>query len=312
MKETLMTEETQSEQAPEAPPQAHIYTAFRAVMKAVRGVPKAGRMMSGTHASAKVQYTFQRYDDMAAALGAAFREHGIGVQTVVLAKEYHRWEKTKSTGDKTLWTSCVLTKRFVFTSLVDASAMTIEACGEGSDSSDKATNKAETACFKTALKQAFLLSTDDDTDPDASRPEVTEQVRNQPTQQQRHEARQQDPWLAAEQAAASGPVDASAERATAAAKGVQALARCRTTGDALRITQWAAENGLLGVSVNSVPLAAHILSARATLREGPATQQAHQTQPPPDSQVQQRFHQEVGNAVRDLPSGTYPPDDGGY
>jgi len=301
-----MTEATTTAEAP--PEQKHILTAIRAVMQQVRGVPKAGQMKSSPNA-VQVQYTFQKYDDMAAAVGTAFRDHGVATQSSVISVEYHRWDKKNSQGGTTLWTSCAMTKRYLFTSLVDGSTIIVEACGEGSDSSDKATNKAHTSCLKNAYKEAFTLSTQDDGDPDAARPEITEHVRNQPTQEQRNEALQQDPWQAAQAAVVHPAEHLSNERMAAAMKGFEALSRCRTTGDALRITQWALASGLLSANINGQTLAAHILAARGTLRDGPPSQQqAHQTQRPAEYQPSER---ELAGAVRDLPNPMNPPDDYG-
>lgn len=293
-----------TENPTEATPRQHVLEAIRAVMHDVRGVAKAGEMRASTAVNAKITYRFQKYDDMAEAIGAAFREHGVMTQGRITEISYHNWDKQNSNGGTTMWTSCRLRKVFNFTSLVDGSHLSIEAAGEGSDSSDKATNKAETAAYKTAIKQAFTLSTGDE-DPDDTRP----QVQGQNVQVRNAEARQQNPWQVLEQAAVSEPTTADTERTTLAAKAVEALSRCRTTGDALRLTQWAIQAGVLTAKVGDTSVAQRIIAARGTLPQGPPTPDAQQTQHPQEYRPTER---ELASAARDLPSGINPPDDGGY
>jgi len=299
-----MTDVTQTENPTEATPRQHVLEAIRAVMHDVRGVAKTGEMRASTAVNAKITYRFQKYDDMAEAIGAAFREHGVMTQGRITEVSYHNWDKQNSNGGTTMWTSCRLRKVFNFTSLVDGSHLSIEAAGEGSDSSDKATNKAETAAYKTAIKQAFTLSTGDE-DPDDTRP----QIQGQNVQVRNAEVRQQDPWQTVEQAAASAPTAGDAQRAGLATKAVEALTRCRTTGDALKLTEWAMQAGVLTVKVGDSSVAALIIAARGTLPQGPPTPTAHQTAPPQEYRPSER---ELASTVRDLPSGINPPDDGGY
>lgn len=174
---------------------AHIFSAIREVMAAVRGVAKAGEMKSNPN-SRQVQYTFQKYDDMAEAIGKAFRDQGVMTQVQVINCGRDSWDKPTQTGS-TRWTSAWVHMAFHFTSLVDGTTVEVQALGEGADSSDKATNKAQTAAYKNALKIALTLSTSED-DPDASRPEIPggqgAQVRN-------------DPWRVAEDAVRAATAD---------------------------------------------------------------------------------------------------------
>lgn len=138
-----------------------IYGAVWAVMRDVRGIGKLGHLAEGGQ-----QYKFRRYDDMANALGEAFREHGIFVQTTTLKSEYATREVPRQNGSgTTVWTSCRIAKRYRFTSLADGSTLEAEGFGEGRDMGDKATSKAETMAIKYALSQAFMLAVDVD-DPD--------------------------------------------------------------------------------------------------------------------------------------------------
>jgi len=56
----------------------------------------------------------------------------------------------------------------------DGSSVALEVIGEGMDSADKATNKAMAIAHKYALLQAFMIPTEDMTDPDATTPEPTQ------------------------------------------------------------------------------------------------------------------------------------------
>lgn len=137
----------------------HILSAIWAVMRDVRGVGKHGRYnASGT------RYNFRAFDDVANAVGAAFRSHGVMVQSTVLDKQVSPYEVDgKRRSDVTL------TIKYVFTSLVDGSTLEFEAIGESRDTSDKGHAKAMTAAFKSAVSQAFMLATGDE-DPDQTRP----------------------------------------------------------------------------------------------------------------------------------------------
>ncbi|MFA4971785.1 MAG: ERF family protein [bacterium] len=78
--------------------------------------------------------------------------------------------------------------RYTMVCAEDGSTLRMSAYGEAIDSSDKATNKAETAAFKNALKRLFLIETEpQSTDPDHGSPEAGErqqQGRNQQRAQQ--------------------------------------------------------------------------------------------------------------------------------
>lgn len=162
-----------------------IYAAMHEVMTSVRGFAKSGHISGGG-----ANYSFQRFEDMAEKIGDAFRAHKIFVQATVTDHSLVTWEKHGTYNGKptvTTWARATVTKAFSFTSLVDGSTLTVEARGEGTDNSDKATNKAETAALKNALKHGLMLSTRDDADPDAERPSDTarpqEAVRNARSEQ---------------------------------------------------------------------------------------------------------------------------------
>lgn len=291
---------------PELAPGSHVLEAIRAVMTDVIGVAKAGEMRQ--QRGGTVQYTFQKYDDMAAVLGKAFRTHGVGTQSLVLDREHYHWEKPTPSG-KTLWTWVQVTVRYVFTSLVDGSTFTTEAMGEGTDSSDKATNKAMTSSYKNALKIAFTLATGED-DPDASRPEVNtpfEQTRNAPAQATQGPPPSQPMadaiWGLLERVAAQPPEQNSEQsRLQIAQQAASWIPKCQTTGDLSLLAQWAAGKGALAAAVDGMPLAARFLGARGTLRQGPPSRAAKQTDPPPSTH----------DDARASYAPPEPPDHGGY
>src|SRR6185436_5053198 len=201
----------------------HIYTAIRNVMDKVRGVPKAGEFIMGKGPNAKVDYKFQRYDDMAAAIGSAFRDEGVMIQAKVLDVTVDSWDKSSERGLQR-WCRVIIRKAFIFTSLVDGSTLEIEACGEGSDNSDKTTNKAETGAIKNAFKQAFVLATGEE-DPDEVRPDDTgrpaERVLN-------------DPWREAERAVVQAAQESRqwpSEAVGMATKVQGGILQCVSTGD---------------------------------------------------------------------------------
>jgi ERF superfamily len=152
----------------------HILSAIWAVMCQVEGVGKHGAYRDG----GQVKYKFRAFDDVADAIGKAFRDQGVMMQSKVLDKQVER----AMVGTK-YWTACSITIEYVFTSLVDGSTVSFEAVGEGRDLSDKAHGKAMTMAAKSALGQAFMLAVGDE-DPDSTRPgddsatgEVQPQVR---------------------------------------------------------------------------------------------------------------------------------------
>jgi ERF superfamily len=142
-------------------PTPAIYAAIWAVMKQVRAIPKNGNFSQG-----QTRYKFRAYDDIAVELGDAVREHGIFVQTEILAVEK---DLTKKTSSGNVMVTTNVRVRFTLTSLVDGSTVTVDAPGESADSSDKSTAKAMTMAMKTAMTTGFLLPTGEK-DPDAERP----------------------------------------------------------------------------------------------------------------------------------------------
>lgn len=160
-----MTAPAQPEAATVQPPA--ILAAIWKVMKQVTYVPKAGQYDGGKSGS----YKFRKFEDTAAALGDAFRAHGVFVQSEVVSRVVAEPDKKpySSGSGYTAWSQVFLTVKYRFTSLEDGSVLEASAAGEGKDSSDKASSKAMTMAMKYALTQAFMIATEDP-DPDSERP----------------------------------------------------------------------------------------------------------------------------------------------
>lgn len=138
-----------------------ILGAIQGVMNDVTGVGKHGQMDAAARMG---NYKYQRYDDLKRELGAAFRKHGVFLQSTSETLVNER------VGEAGRMTRVVVAITYRFTSLLDGSELTFDSHGESIDKSDKATSKAMTMALKTALLQAFMLAAEDTEDPDASRP----------------------------------------------------------------------------------------------------------------------------------------------
>jgi len=149
------------EAGPRVQPKPAIYAAILGVMNDVQGVGKHGQM---DPAARMGNYRYQRYDDLKRELGAAFRTHGVFLQSTTTNMANER------IGEGGRMSRVVLSVTYRFTSLVDGSELAFDSHGESIDKSDKATGKAMTMALKTALIQAFMLAAEDIEDPDATRP----------------------------------------------------------------------------------------------------------------------------------------------
>lgn len=291
-----------------------ILAAVAAVMRAVTYVPKAGQYDDGR----STKYAFRKFEDTAAALGNAFREHEIFVQSEILSRTTDTDKKPYGKGDGyTLWTQVFVTVRYSFTSLVDGSRLEVSAIGEGKDSSDKASAKAMTMAMKSALTQGFMIATDDP-DPDASRPgddysEPVGQGRGyDPNQAARQRAAQQR-----EQAAAAGvtPPEQSGNREEKNAKWAAWVHR-EFQNDAMTLERLAyihmltKQRGLLGIDAAGVPLEQRIRAELARFGFDPNT-----VMPTPEQAKQWMAQQGQGvtTATSARPNDlTTPPDETGY
>ena len=133
----------------------NIQQAVTEVMKAVGAVRKAER-------NTAQNFNFRGIDAVVNAVSPAMRDAGLIVNPVLQSVTYD----TVEVGQKRTPMGHVrVVVGFTFTA-PDGSNLTAVVAAEAMDSGDKATAKAMSVAFRTALLQTFVLPTDD-TDPDA-------------------------------------------------------------------------------------------------------------------------------------------------
>lgn len=240
--------------APDGAPK--ILAAVAAVMQQVTYVPKAGQYDGGRSGS----YSFRRFEDTAAALGQAFRDHGVFVQSRVISRERSEDKKPFKEGSGyTMWTSVWVTMEYVFTSLEDGTKLAVGSIGEGKDSSDKASAKAMTMAMKSALTQAFMIATDDP-DPDSERPGDFAQPVGQGYQRAQSEARER------RQAEQRGDTTGAPDGSMTPEKriefsdwvGRQLNDPELTVARINQVYAYSSQRGMLGFEVGGLPLEKHI------------------------------------------------------
>lgn len=132
----------------------NIYQAMNAVMKDVSAVGKDGQNQHDG-------YRFRGIDGVTNAVGPALRKHGVIVVPTVLEREY----ETVTVGARdTKMASVRLLIRFTWYGPEGDSIESV-AAGEAFDRGDKATAKAHSVAFRTAMIQCLCLPTDEP-DPD--------------------------------------------------------------------------------------------------------------------------------------------------
>ena len=142
----IQTESTQVISGP-----TNIYEAICAVRRAVPYVKK-----KQPERGSAIKYSYAEIEGMLNALHSAMGDAGIVVMPVgkeILADEVY---KSKSGGNMR---RILLKGSFDFIHGPTSTKHVVVAIGEGTDSGDKATPKAETAAFKVALRQAFMIET---------------------------------------------------------------------------------------------------------------------------------------------------------
>lgn len=133
----------------------NIQEALANVMEDVRKVAKSDR-------NEAQKFLFRGIDAVVNAVGPALRTHNVIVMPEVLTYDYG----TVTVGQRGTQMGHVrLTVAYTFTGPAGDSLKAI-VVGEAMDSGDKATAKAMSVCFRTALLQALTLPTDDP-DPDS-------------------------------------------------------------------------------------------------------------------------------------------------
>jgi hypothetical protein len=152
-----------------------IFTAMQEVMKEVGAVRKAER---NTHQN----FNFRGIDAVINAVSPAFRKHGVFCTPTVIDSTY---ESVQVGQNRTNMGHARVTVRYTFHA-TDGSSISATVSAESMDSGDKATAKAMSVAYRTALLQTLCLPTDD-VDPDAetyvrSEPAPRTQTRTAPTE----------------------------------------------------------------------------------------------------------------------------------
>ncbi len=106
-------------------------------------------------------YSYAGEAALIAALRPAMVEHGL-YAAVIEVKDIRTGSYVTAKG--TAMNSVSLTAVVRFTHAVSGTFVDVMAVGEGSDSGDKAFNKASTGAYKYALRQTFCIETGDDPD----------------------------------------------------------------------------------------------------------------------------------------------------
>lgn len=120
-------------------------------------------------------FNFRGHDDVLNALNPLLAKHGVFIIPDVL----ERIPAERQTKSGSTMYEVNLHVRFFFYG-ADGDSFTASTWGEGTDSGDKATNKAMTMAFKNVLIQAFAINTSDNVDADHHAPEETTRNNQQP------------------------------------------------------------------------------------------------------------------------------------
>ena len=138
-----------------------IFAKMQQVMKRIDNLSKDKKLDSGGG------YRYLSEEKVTAELHEACAELGIIFAPVSMEILAERDDTTQRGG---LLHNVHIRVGYQFTDAEDGSVFQVMTLGEGSDSGDKAVNKAMTAAFKYALRESFLISTGDDPDDTASEP----------------------------------------------------------------------------------------------------------------------------------------------
>lgn len=134
--------------------QGDIYKALSAITAETEAVGKERK-------NTQQGYNFRGIDDLVTAVRKAMAKHGVTVVPRVTAQERFEYQ-TRNGG--TMHCAVVTMEHHFFAA--DGSSVFAVTVGEGSDSGDKATNKAMSAAFKYALLPVFLLGGGEDSEND--------------------------------------------------------------------------------------------------------------------------------------------------
>lgn len=139
-----------------------VFPALLAVQGELDAIAKARRVTEGP-----ARFAFRGVDDIMNALHPALVRHGL----LVLPQVQERIPEARTTSKGGTMNVVHLRVRFTFTA-ADGSTTRAEAWGEGQDSGDKATGKAHSMAYKSAMLQVFSIPTEpgevDDADHDTT------------------------------------------------------------------------------------------------------------------------------------------------
>jgi hypothetical protein len=133
----------------------NIYEALNEVMKDVGAVRKDQR---NTHQN----FNFRGIDAVINAVSPAFRKHGIFCTPTIISSDY---ESVQVGQNRTNMGHARVTVQYTFHA-TDGTSVSATVSAESMDSGDKATAKAMSVAYRTALLQTLCLPTDEQ-DPDA-------------------------------------------------------------------------------------------------------------------------------------------------
>src|SRR5438874_4179341 len=140
-----------------------VYAAINAISAELA---KAG--IAKTHLNEADEYKYRSIDDLLGRLAPLLAKHRL----CVFPRALERTEtERKDEGNRLLFHVC-LKVAFTLTSVDDGSSHKVEAYGEALDASDKATAKAMTAAYKSAMVQTFCIPLAGGEDPDHASPRV--------------------------------------------------------------------------------------------------------------------------------------------
>lgn len=151
-------------------------TASAKVLEIMRMIPNIGK--DKDYRGGGTSFKFRGVDQAMDATGHAMREVGLTLKTKVLDRETVRDTVTKRDAKgaeySQLWTTTILTMRYVFVDPATGHEHDFEMVGEGRDVSDKSSSKAAAMACKYALFQALMVPVEglNDTDSDSERPTV--------------------------------------------------------------------------------------------------------------------------------------------
>ncbi|MFL6726964.1 MAG: ERF family protein [Sphingomicrobium sp.] len=144
-----------------------VYAAINAVSAELA---KAG--IAKSHINQADDYQYRSIDDLLDRLAPLLAEKKLCVLPRVLERSV---TERRDDGQHLLFHVC-LRVAFTLTSVDDGSSHSVEAYGEALDPSDKATAKAMSAAYKSAMIQTFCIPLSGSEDPERSSPQATTRV----------------------------------------------------------------------------------------------------------------------------------------